>query len=109
MSNHQFVQTPDVWNPIHLEPFRVVKGASRLLVTTRAARIADAQRYDLETMTPQDALALLTKLLGPRLIPDEAQALAFAQQVKYVPLALQQGATQVKEGMTWTELLEERV
>lgn len=97
----------DVRNPIHFEPFRVGKGASRLLVTTRSAPITDAQRYDLEAMTPQDALALLTKLLGKRLIPDASQALTFAQQVKYVPLALEQGAAQVKEGMTWTELLEE--
>lgn len=96
----------DVWDVAHLDPFRVGRGQSRVLVTTRSAPITDALRYDLDVMTPAEALAMLTKQLGKSLTSSEqTQALDFAEQVGYLPLALELAAAQVKDGTPWATLL----
>ncbi|MEM8638868.1 MAG: NB-ARC domain-containing protein [Cyanobacteria bacterium P01_G01_bin.54] len=96
----------DVWNPEHLEPFRVGGTRCSVLVTTRAAKILDAHRYDLDVMSAEQALALMTqKLSEPLLAEEKEQALTFAERVGYLPLALELAASQVEEGVTWAELL----
>lgn len=97
----------DVWDAAHLEPFRVGRGQSRVLVTTRSAPITDAQRYDLDVMTLEEALTLLANQLGKSLSKSEQpEALAFAEQVGYLPLALELGAAQIQDGKSWADLLQ---
>jgi NTP pyrophosphatase (non-canonical NTP hydrolase) len=98
----------DVWKPEHLEPFRVGGNDCCVLVTTRETRIPDAHRYDLDVMSPEQALALMTqKLSEPLSATEREQALAFADRVGFLPLALELAATQIEEGVTWEELLED--
>ena len=98
----------DVWHPEHLAPFRVGGNACCVLVTTREARIPEAHRYDLDVMNPEQAMALMTQKLSEPLQEDETQqALAFANRVGYLPLALELAATQIEEGVSWAELFED--
>jgi uncharacterized membrane protein YkvA (DUF1232 family) len=98
----------DVWNSDHLEPFRVGGERSCVLVTTREARITEARRYSLDMMKPEQALELMTqKLSAPLSKVARQQALDFAARVGYLPLALDLAASQIEEGVTWQELLED--
>ena len=98
----------DVWHPEHLGPFRVGGNDCCVLVTTREARIPEAHRYDLDVMEPDQALALMTQKLSEPLRETETQqALAFAERVGYLPLALELATTQIEEGVTWSDLLED--
>ncbi|MFG6094146.1 caspase family protein [Leptothoe sp. ISB3NOV94-8A] len=105
---HILLVVDDVWNPAHLDPFRVGGGGCCVLVTTREARISDAQRYDLDVMSANQALELMTqKLSGTLSDAHRQQAFAFAERVGYLPLALELAASQIEEGVTWSELLED--
>ncbi|MEM6838620.1 MAG: NB-ARC domain-containing protein, partial [Cyanobacteria bacterium P01_C01_bin.120] len=98
----------DVWHPEHLDPFRIGGNDCCVLVTTREARIPDAHRYDLDVMSPEQALALITQKLSEPLSSEEKQqALSFAERVGFLPLALELTAVQIEEGVTWAELLED--
>ena len=98
----------DVWNPEHLEPFRVGGEGSCVLVTTREARISGAHRYDLDVMSPEQSLELMTqKIKEPLSDTAREQALAFAERVGHLPLALELAASQIEDGVTWQELLED--
>ncbi|MGF1458717.1 MAG: NB-ARC domain-containing protein, partial [Leptolyngbyaceae cyanobacterium] len=98
----------DVWNPEHAELFRVGSSNCCVLITTREARIPQARRYPLDVMSPEQSLALMTQKLGRALDEQEQQqALLFAERVGYLPLALELTASQIEEGVTWTELLED--
>ncbi len=97
----------DVWNPEHVEPFRVGGSNCRVLVTTREAVIKGANRYDLDVLTPDESLKLLHKSCG-LLKQDERQlAEELADTVGYLPLALDLAAAQVAEGVTLAELNED--
>ncbi|MEL7353893.1 MAG: NB-ARC domain-containing protein, partial [Cyanobacteria bacterium J06560_5] len=98
----------DVWNPAHLEPFRVGGDKSRVMVTTREARIPDAQLHSLDVMDEAQALALMTqKIKEPLSEVARRQALEFAGRVGYLPLALDLAASQIEDGVRWQELLED--
>ena len=98
----------DVWNPEHLEPFRVGGEGSCVLVTTREARISGAHRHELDVMSPEQSLELMTqKLSEPLSDSARAQALSFAVRVGYLPLALELAASQIEDGVTWLELVED--
>jgi hypothetical protein len=98
----------DIWHPEHLEPFRVGGNRCCVLVTTREARIPDAHRYALDVMSPEQSLALMTqKLSDPLSTAETEQALAFAQRVGYLPLALELAASQIEDGVSWGELLDD--
>ncbi len=98
----------DIWKPGHLEPFRVGGSQCCVLVTTREVMVADAYRYPLDEMSPEQALELITqKLPEPLSEAETQQALDFARQVGHLPLALELAATQIEEGVTWEELLED--
>ncbi|MEO0739599.1 MAG: NB-ARC domain-containing protein, partial [Cyanobacteria bacterium J06649_12] len=98
----------DVWNPVHLEPFQVGNQNSCVLVTTRGAPISGAQKYDLDVMTPDQAMELLTHQLSTPLTSDEQQqAAAFAKRVGYLPLALELATAQIEEDLSWEELLSD--
>ncbi|MFK8184213.1 MAG: NB-ARC domain-containing protein [Phormidesmis sp.] len=98
----------DVWNPAHLEPFRVGGAKSRVLVTTREARIAGAQIHALNVMNKTQALDLITqKITEPLSKTSRKRALTFADRVGYLPLALELAASQINDGVSWKELLED--
>ena len=98
----------DVWNPQHLEPFRVGGEGSCVLVTTREARISDAHRHEIGVMSPSQSLELMTqKLSEPLSETAKQQALSFAERVGHLPLALELAASQIEDGVTWQELLED--
>ncbi|MFG6105395.1 NB-ARC domain-containing protein [Leptothoe sp. EHU-05/26/07-4] len=96
----------DVWHPEHVEPFRIRGVGCHVLVTTRQTKIIDSERYDLDLMTPQQSLELLTRCLPTSLSDAEkSSAVTFAKEVGYLPLALELAAAQIKDGVTWDELL----
>ncbi|MEI2581160.1 AAA-like domain-containing protein, partial [Scytonema sp. PRP1] len=98
----------DVWNPEHVEPFRVGGSSCQLLVTTREATIKGAISYDLNVMTPDESLELLQKSQNnPLTKAEQQQAQQLAQTVGYLPLALDLAAAQVADGVSWQELLED--
>ncbi len=96
----------DVWNPVHLEPFRVGGDKGRVLVTTREARIAEARIHSLDVMDEAQALALMTqKISEPLSEAERERAAEFAGRVGYLPLALELAASQIEDGVSWAELL----
>ena len=98
----------DAWNSDHIEPFLCGGKACRILVTTREAEVPGAKRYDLEEMTPEQSLSLLTKKYpGCVTDRDRQQAKALAQAVGNLPLALELAAAQLTDGVTFTELLDD--
>jgi hypothetical protein len=98
----------DAWNPDHVEPFRIGGKGCRVLVTTREADVSGAKRYDLEEMTSEQSLSLLTqKYPGCVTDKDRQQAIALAQAVGNLPLALELAAAQLTDGVTFAELLED--
>ena len=97
----------DVWHPEHVEPFRIGGAGCRVLVTTRQTKIVGATRYDLDLMTQQQSLELLTRCLTTPLSEiEQSSAETFANEVGYLPLALELAAAQIEYGITWGELLE---
>ncbi len=96
----------DVWNPEDVQPFRVVGSGCRVLVTTREAPVQGAIRFDLDVMTLEQSLELLTSCLSNGLTNREQElAQTLAKTVGYLPLALELAASQVSEGISWSELL----
>ncbi|MGB7439848.1 MAG: NB-ARC domain-containing protein [Coleofasciculaceae cyanobacterium] len=96
----------DAWHPEHVEPFRVGGSGCRVLVTTREAPVQGAVRYDLDVMTLEQSLELLTSCLDNKLTKLELElAQTLAKTVGYLPLALELAASQVSEGISWEELL----
>ncbi|NEO69075.1 NB-ARC domain-containing protein [Moorena sp. SIO3H5] len=98
----------DVWHPDHVEPFRVAGDGCRVLVTTREAQLEGAIPYDLDVMTPNQSLELLTACFNNELTDQELDyAETLAKTVGYLPLALELAAAQVRDGLSWQELLGE--
>ncbi|MCP4534128.1 MAG: hypothetical protein GY831_23250, partial [Delftia sp.] len=102
----------DAWDAEHVPPFCAGGSRCRALVTTREgliARAVGATLYDLDVMTPDQALALLAARLGRDLAGEagRASALALAEAVGYLPLALELAAAQVADDVPWAELLED--
>ncbi|NEQ54837.1 MAG: hypothetical protein F6K11_32730, partial [Leptolyngbya sp. SIO3F4] len=99
----------DVWDPAHGEFFRVGGASCCELVTTREAVIRDAKRCEMNVMTPEQAMELLTNAMDRQLADDEQeQAGKLAKAVGYLPLALQLAAAQLEQDLaTWEELLED--
>jgi hypothetical protein len=99
----------DAWDPGHVRPFLAGGPRCRVLITTRDALIAravGAALYDLDIMTPQQALALLAGRLGRSLGESEhSLALELGRAAGYLPLALELAAAQVAEGVPWLDLI----
>ena len=101
----------DAWDPAQVPPFLVGGPRCRVVITTRDATIAKAvgaTLYDLDVMSPEQALALLAGWLHRGFEGTERdQALLLAKAVGYLPLALELAAAQVADGIRWAELLED--
>ncbi len=107
-NKHALLVVDDVWNPEDVEPFRVGGSGCRVLVTTREAPVRGAFRYDLDVMTLEQSLELLTSCLHKELTKTELElAKTLAKTVGYLPLALELAASQVSEGISWSELLSD--
>ena len=91
-----------------LDPFRVGGEGSCVLVTTREVRISGAHRHELDVMSPEQSLELMTqKLSEPLSETAKQQALSFAERVGHLPLALELAASQIEDGVPWQELFED--
>jgi hypothetical protein len=98
----------DVWNEVHADWFRVGGVECRVLVTTREARLAGAEYYDLDLMNEDEAIELVRKKLKSKWQPEwETEAKAFAKVVGYLPLALDLVTNVVGGGLSWQELTAE--
>ena len=98
----------DAWNPDHVSPFQVGSSGCRLLVTTREADIPNAQRHNLDVMTPEESRDLLGKQCSrPLTLSEQQQAAELAQEVGHLPLALELAAAQIEDGITFAELLDD--
>ena len=85
----------DVWDPYHVEPFRIGGRKCALLVTTRLPEVAQkiiptaADEYVLEVLTERKALELL-ETLAPRVVVENPEdSLALVQDLEGLPLAIQ--------------------
>jgi S1-C subfamily serine protease len=100
----------DVWDLAHALPFRVGSPKCQVLITTRRADVAEevgAVLYQMDVMTPQQSLDLLSSRLGRLLAEwEHKEALRLAEAVGHLPLALELAAVRVGRGSTWVELCE---
>jgi len=99
----------DAWNAENVRPFLTSGHKCRILVTTRKPSVADdlnADTYQLDTMSPEDALELFSRRLNRRLEgAEKIQASIVAEDVGFLPLALELAVTRVKRGFeTWETL-----
>jgi hypothetical protein len=100
----------DVWTVEQVQPFPVGGPRCRTLLTTRqTTRVEslEALRYELAVLRPTQAQSLLERRLGRELIGSEREhALAVAQAVGYLPLALELAAARVSVAhpVSWSEL-----
>jgi len=106
----------DVWDPTHALPFQIGGPRCQVLITTRRADVTDevgAVLYQLDVMTPEQSLDLLSARLGRKLAEGEREeALRLAEAVGYLPLALELAAARVARGTPWDTLwdaLEEEI
>ena len=103
----------DAWHADHVEPFRIGGQGCCLLVTARDATIPHAARFDLDVLSPEQALALLLEKSrradADAISSEESQAArTLAETVGYLPLALELAEAQIADGfLTWQELLTE--
>ena len=101
----------NAWKAEHVQPLQVVGPRGRLLITTRDAMIArtvGATLFELDTMSPEEALKLIERKLRRTLAPEEEPSAAvLAEELGRLPLALELAAVQVAAGVPWGELLED--
>jgi len=98
----------DVWDSEHAKPFQVGGPKGQVLITTRRADVAEelgAALYQMDVMTPEQSLALLSARLERTLSEvEQGEALALAKDVGYLPLALELAAARVARDTTLTAL-----
>jgi hypothetical protein len=101
----------DAWDPAFAKPFLVGGSHCQVLITTRdslIARAVGAFLYDLDVMTQGQSLSLLSKCLGCKIgYSEQQEALDLVHEVGHLPLALELAASQVKDGVSWSELLSD--
>ncbi len=91
----------DAWRKAHLEPFCAGGSASRLVITTRDAALAeglDAGIYLVPVMAPDQAVALLEEWAQGRLAQVEAEAKAkIVRRLGCLPLAVRLAGAQLRQ------------
>ena len=82
----------DAWDAERVRPYAVGGPRCRVLVTTRRAGVVDelgATSYKLDTMSPEESLALLSAKVNRQIVDQErGEALRVAETVGFLPLAL---------------------
>jgi NB-ARC domain/APAF-1 helical domain len=95
----------DAWTPAHIEQAFLVGGTRcLLLVTTRHVRIASkigAEGIELAPMVEKEALELMSRWAGQISPTDEPIARTLAQEVGYLPLALELIGARVGTLSSW--------
>jgi hypothetical protein len=108
-SRRCLVVVDDVWRRADVELFMPGAGPSRLLFTTRDRRICGETGSAVVEIGPMERSESLSLLRGVSAQPDAAfdvfHAEKFAARVGDLPLALRLGASQVREGMAFSDLL----
>lgn len=108
---HVLLVVDDAWELPHVAPFFATGPNGHVLLTTRDASLATTaggRRYEPRFLTTAESVSLLERHLGATF--DQAtrdDVLAFAETVGYLPLALELGAAQVADGLSWKELLDD--
>lgn len=104
------VVVDDVWSIDDVRPFLPGKGDSKLLLTTRDKRICRdlrAETVEIGALERSQSIQLLKREIEAEQTGfDEEGARAFAIRVGDLALALRLGAVQVRDGRSFTELLE---
>jgi WD40 repeat protein len=98
----------DVWHFAHAKAFDVLKGASRLLVTTRDPGILTAlgaRDVRLGTLPPELAMELLASWAGVSKQSLPSEAAEVAKEVNFLPLALALAGAQIRDGGSWRDLV----
>jgi WD40 repeat protein len=98
----------DVWQASHAQAFDVLGPRGRLLVTTRNQQVLvslEAQAHALDILDLPTALAMLAECAGTQPPLPETAALV-AGACGGLPLALSLAGAQVREGRSWTDVLE---
>jgi len=99
----------DAWQASHARLFKVGGRRCRVLITTRQSIIAtvlEATLYNLDVMSPEQSVAVIERRLMRSLKePEKTKAQALAQALGYLPLALELTASQLVDGVSWSELL----
>lgn len=104
----------DVWDGEVAQLFLVGGPDCAMLITTRESlpvvqtNVGREDLFDIDVMTETQALDLLRSGLGRPIQGDEfREAARVANAVGYLPLALQLAAVQVRDGLTWVELISD--
>ena len=100
----------DAWDVEHVEPFRVGSDKCQVIITTRRADVAEetnAQLYSLDLMSSEQSLALLARRLDRELGEQEKpKARKLAEELGYLPIALDLAAARILRGQTWEQLYQ---
>lgn len=96
----------NVWKDEDTEPYCISGGTFALLITTRQAEVADKLHIRTEpisVMLPDDAIDLFEAWIKRPIVgTDRIQALALAEVVGYLPLALELAGAVVARGASWS-------
>lgn len=99
----------DAWQLDHVRPFLALGDPGRVLITTRnadVARAVGADLFQLDVMSPGEALLLVEQKLDRTLAPEEQPLVeAMSKQLGFLPLALHLAAAQIASGASWEGLL----
>jgi tetratricopeptide (TPR) repeat protein len=100
----------DAWTPEHIEQAFLIGGPRcLLLVTTRQERIAakiGAEKIELAPMVEEEATELMSRWAGPISQTDAPIARQLAQEVGYLPLALELIGARVGTFGSWAAYME---
>ena len=106
MRDHAYLLVvDDAWMSAHIEQGFLLGGPGcLLLVTTRDGRIASrigAERIELTPMAEKESIELMSRWAGPISQADEPIARTLAQEVGYLPLALELIGARVSTLASW--------
>jgi len=99
----------DVWKIEHLEAFDIVRDDSRLLLTTRDNSLVagtGAKSLCVDVFSRLDALELLAKWSGHKIVDLPVEADAIVEECGRLPLALAMVGAQLRSGVvSWANVL----
>ena len=102
---HVLVLLDNVAGPEQLRPLLPAAGTCLVLVTSRRslATVDGVETLALDSLTPDDAVALLTRVAGAERFADAPEAAAhIARQCGYLPIAISVAARRFRTRTAWT-------
>jgi hypothetical protein len=100
----------DLWHAEHFQPFDIVTGMSRVLITTRDAGVltlVGAREEPLAKFDAGQAQRLLVQWAGIEAQDLPSSAARVAELCDYLPLALALAGAQIADGVQWSTLIGE--